>query len=274
MPELPEVEITTGKLQPLIGRIINSFWSNWPRGLRITKSSREINSDIVGRKILNIKRRGKAVIFELSGEQVLAFHQRMSGKLFIPAVKPSKDKHVHLKVFFVGDAQLWFRDPRKFGVVWYGDVRRVLEDKYFKNLGPDALSISKKEFIARLRVRRGMIKAMLLRQNFIAGVGNIVADETLWQAKIHPKRRVEDLSRLEKSILYRATQYVLRRSIKAQGTTLRDWGHPDGTSGGFQNQLNVYGRTGERCRRCGQKIMRIVVASRGTWVCAQCQLTG
>jgi len=291
VPELPEVEITTRKLQPLIGNTIQSFWND--RAVTV--------KNICGRKILRIFRRGKAVVFELSGNRVLAFHQRMSGKLIIksadsfcsaqggdlfnpPIVKandsPLKSqklsallmrKHIHCKVFFADKTELWFHDSRKFGVVWYGIPKKVYSDKYFRNLGPDALDIREKTFILQMQNRRGVIKALLLNQHFLAGVGNIVADETLWRAKIHPQSRIENMQPAARRALYSALQAVLKRSIKAQGTTLRDWGHPDGQAGGFQRLLSVYGRAGQPCRRCGIKIERIVATGRGTHLCCKCQ---
>ncbi len=265
MPELPEVEITTRKLQPLIGKAIKSFWND-----------REVTArDITGRKVLRIKRLGKAIIFELSGNRILAFHQRMSGKLLILNKSDNRQtcltRHIHARVGFNDDSKLLFHDPRKFGVVWYGQREKVFTDKYFTGLGPDALGITQSDFVLRMKDYRGGIKALLLNQHFLAGVGNIVADETLWQTKIHPQSKVEDINLAARGVLHSSLQAVLERSIKAQGTTLRDWGHPDGKQGGFQNHLKVYGRAGKPCHRCGKNIQRITCAGRGTAFCPKCQ---
>jgi len=285
MPELPEVEITKRKLEPLKGRRIKGFWSDWPRGLRITGSVKKIDKDIKGRKILSGGRYGKAIVFELEkrkgdkkGEKILAFHQRMSGSLLIRSkvdsqkakVDGQKD-YVHAKVLFEDRTELWFKDPRKFGVIWYGKPTKVWNDNYFKCLGPDALDIAFKDFWDRLTSHRGMIKPLLLRQDFIAGVGNIVADETLWEARIHPTTAITSLSKKAMRELFWALKKVLRRAIKAQGTTIQFWAQPDGEAGQFQEYFRVYGRRNKLCVQCKGKIIRIVVGSRGTWICPGCQ---
>lgn len=283
MPELPEVETTTKKLQLLVGRQIKSFSGDWPRGARISTLN-FIARDIRGREIISISRTGKSILFRLGrasekgAERILAFHQRMSGRLIVKPknnIRGTKlkeaDKHIRVKIKFRDGDELWFHDARKFGVVWYGKPEEVMRDTYFASLGADALTVSFKEFRERLIGHNGMIKAILLRQDIFAGIGNIVADEMLWDAKIHPKRNAANLSESEVRALFSAMKTVLKRSIKAQGTTLRDWGHPDGESGNFQNLMRVYGQKGKLCRRCGHKISRMVVGGRGTWICAYCQ---
>ena len=283
MPELPEVETTTKKLQPLVGKQIKSFNGDWPRGARISTLN-FIRRDIAGRKIISISRVGKSILFKLAvrsakdEERILAFHQRMSGRLLIVESRSknhesrkSEEKHVRVKILFLGGAELLFIDPRKFGVVWYGKPEEVMRDTYFSSLGADALAVPFKEFRERLVGHKGMLKAILLRQDIFAGIGNIVADEMLWEAKIHPKRNALTLGEKEIKALFMAMKTVLKRSIKAQGTTLRDWRHPDGESGNFQNLMRVYGQKGKLCKRCGHKITRMVVVGRGTWVCPNCQ---
>ena len=303
MPELPEVEITKRKLRPLLGKTIVDFWSDWPRALRLATLSR-ISQDITGRRIVRIWRRGKAVFLGLGEEdnsspkkveRVLGFHQRMSGRLMIKTEKPTyapptsaswrttadrqdfeeqaekQKKHVHVRVIFKDGVELLFQDPRKFGVVWYGSPEEVLKDKYIASLGPDALTVSFPQFQKRITKRAGMIKPVLLRQDVVAGIGNIVADEMLWEAEVHPKIHISELGENEMHSLFRALQTILARSIKAQGTTMRDWAHPDGSKGRFQDYMRVYGKKEARCSRCKNKIERIVVGSRGTWICSFCQ---
>ena len=286
MPELPEVEITKRKLRPHLGKTIVDFWSDWPRALRLATLSR-ISQDITGRRIVLIWRRGKAVFLGLGEEdnsvskkveRVLGFHQRMSGRLTIRfkmkdlrLKKAEELKHVHVRVIFKDGVELLFQDPRKFGVVWYGSPEEVLKDKYIASLGPDALTVSFPQFQKRITRRAGMIKPVLLRQDVVAGIGNIVADEMLWEAHVHPKIRISELGENEMRSLFRALQTILARSIKAQGTTMRDWAHPDGSKGRFQEHMRVYGKKGAGCSRCKNKIERIVVGSRGTWICSFCQ---
>ncbi len=223
-------------------------------------------------KVTDIKRIGKVLKLELSGKtsRILAFHKRMSGRLLITN-ETSAPKHVHAVVSFSDGSYLWLNDPRKFGRIWYGDKQSFLTDPYLSSLGPDALGVSLSIFKERLTRHKGMIKPVLLRQDVVAGIGNIIADETLWASKVHPRRPISKLSAAIIKNLHAQLQKVLRRGIRAQGTTLRDWQHPDGTDGSFQDYFKVYGRGAQLCARCGGMIKRIVVGSRGTWICAKCQ---
>ena len=274
MPELPEVEITKEKLKPLIGKTCQSFWSDWPRGLRVTRSVGAIDKDIRGRKVVALRRKGKVILFTLSKEKTLAFHQRMSGRFISREKKDAvldKGKHTRVAISFYDGNVLYFVDPRKFGVCWYGNENDVLRDPFIASLGPDALTVKKAEFVKLFSARVGKIKHLLLRQNIISGAGNIVADEALWRAKIHPECYTENMDARTLGCLHSALAVVLKRSLKSGGTTLRDWGHPDGDSGKFQKKLWVYGRAGLPCIRCKNKITRIVVSGRGTHVCSNCQ---
>ncbi len=279
MPELPEAEITKRKLAPLIRKTASSFSSDWPAGLRVMTSSRAIAADIRGRRVLGLDRHGKVIILSLSpkggrgksAERIIAFHQRMSGRLMIVPRDTKPTKHVHHILTFSHGPALWFHDPRKFGVIWYGTPEEVKKEPYHRTLGSDGLAITLPEFKARLRKHRGMVKPLLLRQDVVAGIGNIVADEMLWEARIHPKRRVHTLKDAEIMRLFRAMKNVFRRGIKAQGSTLRDWTDPLGESGKFQKYFRVYGRGGEKCPRSRTPIKRMVVGGRGTWICPRCQ---
>ncbi|QQG42660.1 MAG: hypothetical protein HYW15_00315 [Candidatus Giovannonibacteria bacterium] len=271
MPELPEVETTVRKLKPLIV------------GKRILNLS--------GKKILNIERKGKAILICLSGGKILGFHQRMSGKLLI-VPHGTRDKHIR-RTFCLsglpphlsdrcGGGDLVFHDVRKFGVVWYGDSKKVLGDPYFKTLGKDALEISLRDFrklfktkyitpLIPLTLRGTKIKSFLLNQKNLAGVGNIVADEVLWRAKIHPEREVRSLSGLEVRNLWKSIKFILNRSIKSGGTTMRDWLHPEGTRGAYFEKRFIYDREGEPCRRCRAGIIRKKISGRSGYFCPRCQ---
>lgn len=270
MPELPEAEITKRKLTPLIGKTVASFYCDWPRGLRVTTSPQKMAADIRGRKILGLDRHGKVIILSL-GERVIAFHQRMSGRLMIAPRNVKPGKFVHHRLTFSDGSALWFLDPRKFGIIWYGKPDDVKKDPYHRKLGPDGLLITISDFKARLRKHRGMIKPLLLRQDVVAGIGNIVADEMLWESRINPKQHLEALKNADLSRLFRAMKNVFSRGIRAQGSSLRDWSHPDGESGKFQKYFRVYGRGGEKCPRCRTPIKRILTGGRGTWLCPRCQ---
>ncbi|OHA63423.1 MAG: DNA-formamidopyrimidine glycosylase [Candidatus Wildermuthbacteria bacterium RIFCSPHIGHO2_01_FULL_47_27] len=277
MPELPEAEITKRKLVALLGKRIIGFWSDWPRGLRITKTVPEVARDIKGLKVIRIRRQGKVIFFEMrkggraGAQKLLAFHQRMSGALILKSHVREIPRHIHHRVIFAGE-ELLFRDPRKFGVVWYGRLSAVMADSYLARLGQDMLSVSFAEFKDRLSLRKGMIKALLLRQDVFSGIGNIIADEALWRAKIHPKKRSVALLPSEVRKLYNSIRGVIKDSIMVRGTSMRDWEHPDGSRGQFQRQLKVYGLAGKVCGRCKkERISRILVGGRGTWICSNCQ---
>ena len=250
MPELPEVEITKRKLEPLIlgKRILN----------------------LENRRILKVERRGKAILIYLSGNKILAFHQRMSGKILVVGDDFS-DKHVRFKYRLSSGKNLIFHDVRKFGVRWYGDGKKVLSDPYFKKLGLDPLKIDAKKFKDLLGKYRGGIKAALLRQDILSGVGNIIADESLWKAKIHPQKKIENFSESDFRNLFSSLVFIIKKSIKLGGSTMRDWYHPDNTKGGYFAKRYIYGRAHAKCRRCGKMIVRTKVAGRGTFVCTKCQ---
>ncbi len=272
MPELPEAQITKQKLKPLIGKKINGFWSNFKKALRVTNSAKKIHQDIKGRKVLKISRQGKVIFLHLSGGRLLAFHMKMSGSLKLKnqnsKVKIDR-KHIHARVFFNDNQELLFEDPRKFGLVWYGKENEVKKERYLANLGKDALSVSLKEFLKKFSNKKGMIKTLLLRQDLVCGIGNIIADETLWQAKIHPKSK--KLQEKELKNLFSALKKVLKQSLKAKGTTLRNWTHPDSEPGEFQNYMKIYGKKGKNCQRCNHIIQRIKVSNRSTYFCPFCQ---
>lgn len=274
MPELPEVEITKRKLTLLVGKTCRGFWSDWPRGLRVARSVGAVIRGIKDREVLALTRRGKVILFSLAGGKILAFHQRMSGRFILRDKKDlalDHGKHTRVTVSFSDGTTLYFIDPRKFGVYWYGDRGKVLLDPFLASLGLDALTIKRAEFIKLFRARRGKIKSLLLRQDIISGVGNIIADETLWKARVHPECRSEKMDARTLERIHGALKLVLKRSLARGGTTLRDWGHPDGTSGGFQKSMWVYGREGQKCLRCKNIISRIIVGGRGTHLCTHCQ---
>lgn len=279
MPELPEAEITARNLKPLIGRKIISFGCDWPRAIRVAPSVKAIVKDIVGRYVKKISRHGKAIFLHLSHdrkssattERLLVFHQRMSGRLMVKDRDEARGKHTHIYIRFPPALALHFSDPRKFGIIWYGQPDAILEDSYFSRLGPDARKINLKTFLRQLLGHRGMIKPLLLRQDILAGVGNIIADETLWRARIHPKTRLEKLGEAKLRRLHHALIGTIEAGIKAGGSTLRDWYNPKGTRGKFLDTARIYGRGGLPCRRCRTPIKRITVGGRGTWICTHCQ---
>lgn len=273
MPELPEAEITKQKLQILINKKIKSFWTNLKQNLKISSYS-YIKKDIINRKIKKIERWGKAILIYITKNnnlKILAFHQRMSGRLIVLKNNFKKSKHIHFIINFQDNTKLIFEDQRKFGLVWYGSQNQILKDKYFQNLGPDALNISLKVFKNKILNHKGEIKSALLNQKIISGIGNILADEILWLSKIHPKTKIKNLNINQIKKLWQSSQKIIKKSIILGGTSMRNWSHPDQNKGKFQNQTFVYNRKNKPCQRCKTKIIKIKAAGRGTYICPKCQ---
>ena len=179
---------------------------------------------------------------------------------------------------------LAFHDVRRFGVIWYGKAKKVLEDNYFKTLGEDALTVGLQSFKKIIKgnnppnppyfkggVSGRSIKPFLLDQKNIAGIGNIMADEILWDAKIHPERKISSLDDNEIKKLWSSSRAVLLKSIKLGGSSMRDWLQPDGSNGGYFERRRVYDREDENCHRCKNKIFRKKIAGRSSYYCNKCQ---
>lgn len=226
---------------------------------------------MVGAQIRNVLRRGKFLIFQFQ-DFYLLIHLRMSGKIFL-----SKDafvqRHEHIRLLFADQRVLSFFDPRKFGRVYFAKNIEEIVGK----LGPEPLSSlwTFEDFGASLSRLSRKIKPLLLDQNFLAGLGNIYADEALWLAGIHPEAKAREISNTKKHSLYQAIKQVLQRGIRFGGTSLgtglSNFQKVNGESGGHQGQLMIYGRQEEACFRCAKKIMKITVGGRGTYLCLRCQ---
>jgi len=266
MPELPEVETVRRELTAwLPGRTIR-------RAARVEAPPGPKYRDLErasGQAIQSVVRRGKFILLGLSGGDELVVHLGMTGQ--IHRLRPSSHLRAHLDL---DEGDLYFRDIRRFGrflVVPAGlyDVLPTL-----KHLGPEPLDpddFTLERFSARLAGRRTAIKAAIMSQRPVAGVGNIYTDESLWQAAIDPRAKAGRLGPKRLDRLRGAIVEILRRSVAVGGTTLRDYLTVAGERGAFVTQLRVYGREGEACPRCSRPIRRIVVAQRGTWYCPGCQ---
>jgi len=270
MPELPEVEtIARGLQELLIGRQFIGVRVGW-ENLVARPTVEEFKRGLVGQRILGVKRRGKYLVFTLSSGGSLIVHLRMTGRLLIKNADDELDKHDHL-IFELDDArELRFNEVRKLGRVYLVDN----EDEVVGDLGPEPLDddFAPADFAALLSGRRGMIKPLLLKQQFMAGVGNIYADEALFAARIHPERRADTLTAEEAEGLYHALRQVLRQGIENRGTTLTAYRDAEGREGENQDYLRVFRRTGQPCPRCGTPIERTVVGGRGTYFCPKCQI--
>ena len=234
---------------------------------------REVAAELLDERIVTLDRRGKYLLWRLASGRTLVVHLRMTGSLrHAPAGELPEDPYRRATVSLDNDVDVGFRDVRRFGtwtLLETGEARGYLGSR----LGPEPLvpSFSAARLAALLGGRRAPIKAVLLDQRRLAGVGNIYADEALWRARIHPRRVAGELDRDELTRLHRAVRAVLRRGIELGGSTLTDYASPDGTRGGMQHEFHVYGRGGDPCDRCGTSIERTVVAGRGTWFCPRCQ---
>jgi len=273
VPELPEVETVRRRIAPLVeGTTIASAEIVDPRLTRPVSPSLVADA-LVGERIAAVERRGKYLLWRLESGRTLVVHLRMTGSLLhFPAGDLPADAHRRATLALDTGAAVGYRDVRRFGT-W-----ELLDDGHLRpylasRLGPEPLAPSfTSARLARIVAgRRAPIKAVLLDQRRIAGIGNIYADEALWRARIHPRRPAGELDAPEIAHLHRAVRAALRRGVELNGSTLRDYVTPDGEGGGMQHEFHVYGRLGEPCDRCGRPIERIVVGGRGTWLCSRCQ---
>jgi formamidopyrimidine-DNA glycosylase len=280
VPELPEVETVARDLRGLIlDAMISGATCRWARTLR-THDPETIGPALAGRRILAVGRRGKQLLISLSNEAILTVHLKMTGQLFVVPAAAPLDPHVRLVIGFEDGRELRFRDIRKFGRVGLYAVDRATGEAVveaggaavFAGTGPEPLddAFSVRAFRRRLRARRGRLKPLLLDQSFLAGVGNIYADEALWAARLHPLRSAPTLRPADERRLYLAVRRILAEAIERRGSSIDDYTAPEG-DGSMQERLLVYQRAGEACRRCGRPVRRIVVGGRATHFCSWCQ---
>ncbi len=270
MPELPEVEtVVRGLRAPLIGRCFTDVWIAWD-DMIVAPAVEEFRLRIVGQEIQDIRRRGKYLVFTLAGGDYLLIHLKMSGWLRVEPAGKKGHKHDRI-VFGLDDGQeLRFNNMRKFGRVYLVEDA----DQVLGRLGPEPLDDDfTPQLLTTLLARRsGALKPLLLNQGFVAGLGNIYADEALFVAGLHPQRRANTLTNEEIERLHQAIRRVLRRGIEEQGTTFDGlYRKTDGEPGQHQDNLMVFRRNGGPCPRCGETIQRIVVGGRGTHFCPRCQ---
>lgn len=273
MPELPEVEtVVRGLLAGgLTGSRILNAQVQWHRSVA-THDETGFNRALRGRRIEDIRRRGKYIVIGLSGELWMLVHLRMSGSLQVCGPDSAPPSHTRVRIDLDQGRRLLFVDPRKFGRIWLvGDPASVVG-----HLGPEPLSEDFTPAVAgaAFQRHRRMIKPLLLDQHVVAGIGNIYADEALWLARIHPRRLSNALSPAESAALRDSIRSVLRKGIESKGTTLgrgvSNFRSPDGR-GRNQDRLHVFRRTGQPCPHCGTTVKRIIVGQRATHFCPECQ---
>ncbi|MBX7057772.1 MAG: bifunctional DNA-formamidopyrimidine glycosylase/DNA-(apurinic or apyrimidinic site) lyase [Leptospirales bacterium] len=269
MPELPEVETVARSLQPLLpGKRLLELESVWPRAVAGLPAASKYWQ---GAAILSVDRRAKYLILRLSSGALIV-HLRMTGRLFLREAPPQDRRFLSAQFRLDSGEYLIFEDTRRFGRIDFAADEAALSRR-FAALGPEPLdrNFSGALFFERLQRSQRQIKALLLDQGFIAGLGNIYVDESLWYAGIHPLTRGADISRQQTMRLLRGIRSILRRSIAANGATLRDFRFLGGQKGGYTARMLVFRRQGQPCRRCGASIQKIRVAGRGTHICPRCQ---
>ncbi len=269
MPELPEVETIKNELAPhVVGRTIVGVDVFWDRMVR-RPSVDEFRSRLVGERIVELGRRGKYLLIKLSGGETLVIHLKLTGSLWQKS-PPEGDRFVRATIHLDRGGHIYFRDPRKFGKMWLVPDASLATGK----LGPEPFEsgFTPEILAARLKKRRIPIKAALLDQGVLAGVGNLYADEALFAAKIHPLRPADSLSGSELKRLYKAVLSVLRAGIGNKGASVENYYRPDGARGKAHTEFRVARRGGEPCPRCGTTIEYIKVRGRGTYFCPKCQL--
>jgi formamidopyrimidine-DNA glycosylase len=271
MPELPEVETIRRQLEPLVvGRRLHSVEILDPRWSR-PLAPHELADALQGRRIETLGRRGKYLLWGLQGDVHLAQHLRMTGAVLCePKPEPA---HVRVRIELRPKRRLVIVDPRRFGTGELLLGGAALQEFFAQRLGLEPLDerFTAEHLRELLRGRTAPIKALLLDQRRIAGVGNIYADEALYRAGIHPLRPAGKLSTEQHIRLRAAVVEALHAGIDARGATIDDFRHVDGVRGSFQDQFLVHRRAGEPCERCGTEIVKMVVAGRGTYVCETCQ---
>jgi len=272
VPELPEVETVRAQLEPVLtGRRFERVEIHDPRLVRPYEPA-EVAAELEGERVAAVERRGKYLIVRFESDRVLLIHLRMTGSLRHSSSGLDGDRHRRAVVRLDDGSDVAYRDVRRFGT-WLLAEPGELEPYLAARLGDEPLEtrLTARRLGGRLAQRRAPIKAAILDQRTLAGVGNIYADEALWRGRIHPRRPAGELDDAELARLVRGIRAALRMGIERQGSTLRDYRQPDGTSGDMQREFAVYGRDGEPCPRCGTPIEKIRTAGRGTWFCPTCQ---
>jgi formamidopyrimidine-DNA glycosylase len=287
MPELPEVEtVRLGLARLLPGRTVARQDHDWPKGF--PNAPEDVRQFLIGATVTDVRRRAKVLIIDVSSAYSLVVHLKMTGQLVFRSktvrfgaghpnhslVGDLPDKSTRVTLEFTDGSKLFFNDQRKFGWMRLLPTIEVEQLDFFKKVGPEPLGadFTAKDFAARLQRRaKSGIKAVLLDQTVVAGIGNIYADESLWAAKIHPETPVNRISPAKVKTLYEGLVAVLKTSIEKGGSTDRNYVDAEGRQGSYLTFAHVFRRQGQPCSRCGTAIIKLRVAGRGTHICPHCQ---
>lgn len=274
MPELPEAEtIAAGLRKCLVGKKINKVICRAP-ALRRPLSARKLNNDCAATKIIDVSRRGKAIIVKLSNEKAIIIQLGMTGSCRVCPAKEEPRKHEHVLFELSGSKSWRYEDARRFGMVEsYSPADSENLPIFLKNIGPEPFSddFSAKYLFDITRKRKAKVKELLLNQQIVAGIGNIYVSEILFRAKIHPARQVCNLTLPDCRNLVKYTVIILQNAITAGGTTISDYKDVNGDEGKFTRELLVYGRDGSQCTKCKSIIETQVIGGRSTFHCPKCQ---
>ena len=265
MPELPEVQTVVNYIKPMcVGKRLKRVKPIWSKVLHNFEEG--FNSSFKNSEVCDVYRRAKFIIIAFE-DYILAIHLRMTGKLYM-ADTNFQSKHITAVFEFEGGDSLFFEDVRKFGRVYLYDDLKLIESKH----GPEPLDskFTLDRFRDMIHQRKRNIKALLLDQSFLSGLGNIYVDESLWKSGIHPNSLANAIPSMRVKALYKNIRSTLEDAIEENGTTIIDFS-VNGESGRYVNYLSVYGRNKRSCSRCKTKIEKLKVAGRGTYVCSKCQ---
>lgn len=276
MPELPEVEVVCRSLrQAIIGRTITAFQATLPKLLKLPYQAPELFAErLIGAQIVNIRRRGKYILIGLNNDDNLTVHLRMTGKLLYQSPEILRGKHCHIVIAFDNGYELRFDDVRQFGSFYLTGSNELQQINGLAALGIEPLG---EEFTlaylqSLIKGKTQKAKAFLLDQRHIAGIGNIYADEILFEAHIHPAESIGNIvEEINQQQLWQAIRHQLSRGIEMGGSSIKDYVDSFGQAGSYQEYHCVYGRSGQPCRQCGTTIERMTISGRGSCYCPNCQ---
>jgi len=298
MPELPEVETTIRDLQKKVrGRTFIDTWTDFEKIIKKPRNFQDFKKEIKNKRIKNVRRRAKFILFDLSEDKTLLIHQKLTGHLLLgkwrekgnrwvsssPLLSDKINAYIHLLFTLDNKEMLGLSDLRKFAKVELWDSRKLSESEEMKSLGPEPLEKeftfkrfteilkNKKAAKGEPRQRRGKIKQVLMDQKVIAGIGNIYSDEILFEAKVNPFKLVSQLNSEELKKIYKAIIKILKIGIKLRGESISDWRTVEGKKGFFDSYRRVYQREGEKCPRCKSIILRKKIGGRSAHFCPKCQ---
>lgn len=287
MPELPEVETVRRGLHGLIiGRSVKKVVHDTPKGF--PNAAADVENFLTGSTITDVRRRAKVLMIDLSTDYTLVIHLKMTGQLVFRAsdvafgaghpneslIGELPDRSTRVTFTFTDDSHLYFNDQRKFGWVRLMPTLEVPNIDFMQKVGPEPLEadFTSAEFAARFTRRaKSPIKAAILDQTVVAGVGNIYADESLWGAKVHPLRKVATITKDEFETLYTELRAVMNLAIEKGGSTDKNYVNAEGKRGSYMDFARVFRREGQECPRCGTIIVKFKAAGRGTHICPNCQ---